>query len=70
MPKPHLDGLNVEETALKKKTALCARNKSSVQWRLIGVGKRIERDSIEACLWLMSIHIHSTSTYQYVTICT
>ncbi len=42
---------------------MCARNRSSVQWRLVGVGKRIECDAIEACLWLMSIHA-CTSTYR------
>ncbi len=68
MPKPHLGGLTVEETALKKNTVR-ARNKSSVQWRPVGIEKRKECDSIEACLWLMSIHVR-TSTYQYVPICT
>ncbi len=47
----------------------CARNKSSIQWRPVGIEKRIECNSIEACLWLMSIRVH-TSTYQYVPICT
>ncbi len=54
---------------LPLRTTLCTRNKPSVQWGLVGVGKRIERDSNEACLWLMSVLV-CISTYKYVRVCT
>ncbi len=44
------------------KRTLGTRNKSSAQWRLVGVGMWIERDSNEVCF--------CTSTYQYVPVCT
>ena len=64
MPKPHLGGLTVEETALKTNTVSREQVKRALETRWLG--KLIERDSIEECLWL--IHVR-TSTYQYAPIC-
>jgi hypothetical protein len=48
---------------------LGVRNKSSVQWRLAGVGKRLRHHRNEVCVWLMSIAVR-TSTYWYVPVWT
>ncbi len=60
MPKPHLGGLTVEETALKKITVRYEQVKRAVETRWHRKADRV---------WLLSIHVR-ISTYQYVSICT
>ncbi len=66
--KPHLGGLPVEETALKK-TAVCEdQAKRSVEsHRRLKAAKGLRHHRNEACVWLMSIAVR-TGTYQYVRV--
>ena len=69
--KPSLGGISLEETALKKKARREDQVKGAVETRrrVAGVGKRLGHHRNEACVWLISISVR-TSTYWYVLVWT